>query len=51
MRRLVLFGAPLALVVLELFHARDLEPTVYQALSLGVNRWLVVHVVQGLRVG
>lgn len=41
-----MLGTPLALVVLELFHARSLEPTVYQALSLGVNRWLVVHVVQ-----
>ena len=46
MRRAVLLGTPLALVLLELFHARNLEPTVYQALSFGVNRWLVVHVVQ-----
>ncbi len=51
MRRVVLLGAPLALVLLELFHARNLEPTVYQALSLGVNRWLVVHVMQLLLFG
>lgn len=46
LRRAVLLGAPLVLVVLELFHARNLEPTVYQALSLGMNRWIVVHVAQ-----
>lgn len=46
MRRTVLLGTPLILVVLELFHARNLEPTVYQALSFGVNRWIVVHVAQ-----
>ncbi|MGB3634617.1 MAG: hypothetical protein WA982_11300 [Rubrobacteraceae bacterium] len=45
-RRAVMLGTPLVLVLLELFHARNLEPTVYQALSLGVNRWLVVHVAQ-----
>ena len=51
MRRGVLLGAPLALALLELFHARNLEPTVYQALSLGVNRWLVVHVAQLILFG
>lgn len=45
-RRAVLLGTPLALVLLEFFHVRSLEPTVYQALSLGANRWLVVHVAQ-----
>lgn len=45
-RRVVLLGTPLALMVLEFFHARNLEPTVYQALSLGVNRWILVHVAQ-----
>ncbi|CAN5633119.1 hypothetical protein BH24ACT22_BH24ACT22_11250 [soil metagenome] len=39
------------LVLLELFHARNLEPTVYQALSFGVNRWLVVHVMQLVFIG
>lgn len=50
-RRVVLLGTPLALVLLEFFHARNLEPTVYQALSLGVNRWLVVHVAQLILFG
>lgn len=45
-RQAVLLGTPLILVLLELFHARDLEPTVYQALSLGADRWLVVHTAQ-----
>ena len=51
MRRGVLLGAPLALALLALFHARNLEPTVYQALSLGVNRWLVVHAAQLILFG
>lgn len=46
LKRAVLLGTPLVLVVLELFHARNLEPSIYQALSLGVNRWLAVHVAQ-----
>ena len=50
-KRAVLLGTPLALVLLEFFHARNLEPTVYQALSLGVNRWLVVHVAQLILFG
>ena len=46
LRRLVLLGTPLALFVLEFFHTRDLSPTVFEALSPVVDRWLVVHVLQ-----
>ena len=51
LRRLVLLGTPFMLFVLEFFHTRELSPTVFEALSPVVDRWLTVHVLQLILFG
>lgn len=45
-RRLLLFGVPLALVGLELFHPVGPKPSDYRAFAPQINWWLTLHTLQ-----
>jgi len=46
LRRLIIFGAPLFVGVINIFHPVHFQPTgVYQALHDEVNWWIVLHVL------
>jgi hypothetical protein len=44
-RRFILFGSPLLVGVLNLFHPSHLEPTIYEGLRNMVNWWITLHVL------